>query len=73
MSDPAETRALADEMKELWHGYSAQTVMSALTLATAEALAGCDMKEGKTIEDAMALFSKQASEIYALLTKDMRS
>lgn len=73
MSIVEETRLIADEMKEAWGGQPAGLIMSALTLVVAEALASCDMKEGKDINAAMALFDKQVRAIYALLTEDMRS
>ena len=75
MSNAREARAIADEMKEVLvdRMASAHDTMTALALVTAEVLASCDMHEGKTIEDATVLFSRQVCDIYAVLTKDMRS
>lgn len=70
MSDPTVIRALADEIKDVFVGCEAPVVMSALTLITAEALASCDMAKGKSIDDAMAIFTKQVRAIYTVLDSE---
>ena len=71
--DVEASRIVADAMKEAWDGQPAHVVMSALTLATAEALSSCEMMPGADINSAMATFDRQVREIYAVLTEDMRS